>query len=46
VLTKKEAAAVREKWTEAIAEMARQVRDEPQPDPKSIFDHTFATEEA
>ena len=45
VLSKKEAAAVREKWTEAIADMARKVKDEPQPDPATIFDHTWASEE-
>ncbi len=42
ILAKAEATQLREKWTERMAEMGRQVRDEPQPDPKTIFDHTFA----
>ena len=46
MLSKKEAAAVREKWSEAIADLARKVKDEPQPDPSTIFDHTWASEDA
>ncbi len=42
VLKKGEAEAMRTKWTDAIADMARQVRDEPQPDGATIFDHIFA----
>jgi 2-oxoisovalerate dehydrogenase E1 component alpha subunit len=45
ILSKKDAQAVREKWTEAIADMARQVKDEPQPDPSTIYDHTWARED-
>ncbi|MBK7863834.1 MAG: thiamine pyrophosphate-dependent dehydrogenase E1 component subunit alpha [Archangiaceae bacterium] len=45
LLSKKDAQAVREKWNEQIADMARAVKDEPQPDPATIFDHTFASEE-
>jgi 2-oxoisovalerate dehydrogenase E1 component alpha subunit len=44
LLSKKDAAAVREKWTEAIADMARKVKDEPQPEGSTIFDHTWAGE--
>ncbi len=42
VLKKGEAESLRAKWTDAIAEMARQVRDEPQPDPADIYNHIFA----
>ncbi len=42
VLQKGEPEALKAKWSEAIAEMARQVRDEPQPDGSDIFKHTFA----
>jgi 2-oxoisovalerate dehydrogenase E1 component alpha subunit len=42
LLGKAEARTIREKWTEAIAEMARRVRDEPQPDPSTLFDHTYS----
>ncbi|MBL8956596.1 MAG: thiamine pyrophosphate-dependent dehydrogenase E1 component subunit alpha [Myxococcaceae bacterium] len=45
ILSKKEAQAVREKWVEAIADMARKVKDEPQPDGSTIFDHTWARED-
>lgn len=41
VLTREQMDAVRKKWTEEIAEAARQVRDEPQPSPESIWDHVF-----
>lgn len=44
--TKSESAKLREKWTESIADMARRVKEEPAPDPSTIFDHTFASEEA
>jgi 2-oxoisovalerate dehydrogenase E1 component alpha subunit len=44
VLSKSDAAKVREKWTEAIADMARKVKDEPQPDPDSIWQHIYAEE--
>ncbi len=42
VLKKGEAEALKAKWTDAIAEQARQVRDEPQPEGSSIFNHIFA----
>ncbi|MBX5480726.1 MAG: thiamine pyrophosphate-dependent dehydrogenase E1 component subunit alpha [Myxococcaceae bacterium] len=41
VLTRAEMDALRKKYTEEIAEMARQVRDEPQPDGASIYDHIY-----
>jgi 2-oxoisovalerate dehydrogenase E1 component alpha subunit len=44
LLSKGDAAKVREKWTEAIADMARQVKDEPMPDPESIWQHIYAEE--
>lgn len=45
VLSKREAQAVREKWAEAIADLARKVKDEPQPDPSTLYDHTWARED-
>ena len=44
LLSKKAAEALREKWTEALADMARQVRDEPQPSGDDIWKHVFAEE--
>lgn len=44
VLSRADAARVRQRWIDAIAEMARQVRDEPQPDPASIYQHIFKGE--
>ncbi len=42
VLKKGEPEALKAKWTDAIADMARQVRDEPQPDGSDIYKHIFA----
>jgi 2-oxoisovalerate dehydrogenase E1 component alpha subunit len=39
VLTRQQMDAVRQRWTDEIAEAARKVRDEPQPSPESIWDH-------
>lgn len=44
VLSRAGAAKVRQKWVDAIAEMARAVREEPQPDPASIYQHIFKGE--
>lgn len=41
VLSREEMNRVREQWTTAIADMARQVRDEPQPEPSSIWKHVY-----
>ncbi|HWV39455.1 MAG TPA: thiamine pyrophosphate-dependent dehydrogenase E1 component subunit alpha [Vulgatibacter sp.] len=41
ILTRKEMDAVRERWTTEIAAMAKQVREEPQPDPESIWNHIY-----
>jgi 2-oxoisovalerate dehydrogenase E1 component alpha subunit len=42
VLSRAQMNQVRERWTEEIAEAARQVRDEPQPEGQSIWKHIFA----
>jgi len=42
ILTRAEMEAVRTRWTEEIAAKARQVRDEPIPDPSSIWKHIYA----
>ncbi len=42
LLTRAEMEQVRARWTEEIAAKARQVRDEPMPDPSSIWKHVFA----
>jgi len=42
VLTRQQMQEVRARWTAEIADAARQVRDEPQPTPQSIWDHIFA----
>ena len=44
ILSRADAAKVRQRWIDAIAEQARSVRDEPPPDPKTLFDHTFKGE--
>jgi len=41
VLTREQMDAVRKRWTEEIAEMARKVREEPPPEPESIFRHVY-----
>lgn len=42
VLRRSEMDETRAKWTNAIAEMARQVRDEPLPEPSTIWNHIYA----
>ncbi len=42
LLTKKDAAALRTKYVDQMQDMARQVRDEPQPDGATIYNHIFA----
>lgn len=44
VLSKEQAAALREQYTNHLAEATKQVRGEPQPTRESAFDHVFATE--
>jgi len=41
LLSKAQAKAVREKYTELLAEEARQVKEEPFPDGSTIWDHVF-----
>lgn len=41
LLTNAQAKAVREKYTEELAELARQVKEEPFPEPSTIWDHVF-----
>ncbi|MGQ0506343.1 MAG: thiamine pyrophosphate-dependent dehydrogenase E1 component subunit alpha [Myxococcaceae bacterium] len=41
VLSRADMDAVRERWTKELADAARQVRDEPQPEPQSIWNHVF-----
>ena len=33
--------ALRKRWTEEIAELARKVQEEPSPDPESIWRHVY-----
>jgi len=42
ILTRAEMDQVRTRWTEEIAAKARQVRDEPLPEPSSIWKHVYA----
>lgn len=42
VLSRAQMEQVRARWTAEISDAARQVRDEPQPSPESIWDHIFA----
>jgi 2-oxoisovalerate dehydrogenase E1 component alpha subunit len=44
ILSAADARQVRGKWVETLAELARSVRDEPQPDPATIYDHIFKGE--
>jgi 2-oxoisovalerate dehydrogenase E1 component alpha subunit len=44
IQSRADAAKVRQKWVDTLAEQARSVRDEPQPDPASIYDHIFKGE--
>ena len=41
ILTRKEMNEIREKYTVEIREMAAQVREEPLPDPSTIYDFTY-----
>ncbi|HMK72579.1 MAG TPA: thiamine pyrophosphate-dependent enzyme, partial [Myxococcaceae bacterium] len=41
VLTRAAMDQIRERWTKEIGDMARQVRDEPQPAPESIWRHIY-----
>lgn len=42
VLTRKAMDDLRAKYTEDMLAMAKQVKEEPMPDPSTIYDHTFA----
>ena len=42
VLTREQMDALRNRYTEDLATAARQVRDEPQPAPDTIWNHIFA----
>lgn len=41
ILTRKEMDAIREKYTAEMLAMAQQVKEEPMPDPSTIYDHTY-----
>lgn len=41
VMKRKEMDAIREEYTAQFLEMAKQVRNEPMPDPSTIYDHTY-----
>jgi 2-oxoisovalerate dehydrogenase E1 component alpha subunit len=41
ILTRKEMDALREKYTAEMLEMSRQVKEEPMPDPASIYDYVY-----
>ncbi|MFZ5471553.1 MAG: thiamine pyrophosphate-dependent dehydrogenase E1 component subunit alpha [Myxococcota bacterium] len=45
VLSREEMNEVRRRWTEELAQAARQVRDEPPPAPESIWNHIYAEKE-
>lgn len=42
LLTRKKMTEIREKYTAEMLEMSKRVKDEPMPDPSTIYDHTFA----
>jgi 2-oxoisovalerate dehydrogenase E1 component alpha subunit len=42
VLTRAQMDEVRARWETQLAEAAREVRNEPQPSPESIWEHIFA----
>jgi 2-oxoisovalerate dehydrogenase E1 component alpha subunit len=44
ILSAADAGKVRKKWVDTLADLARSVRDEPQPDPATIYDHIFKGE--
>jgi len=41
VMSKKDIEALREKYTAEFLEMAKKVKEEPMPDPATIYDHTY-----
>jgi 2-oxoisovalerate dehydrogenase E1 component alpha subunit len=41
VMSRQEMDSARQRWSEEIADAARRVREEPQPDPASIWNHVF-----
>jgi 2-oxoisovalerate dehydrogenase E1 component alpha subunit len=41
ILTRKEMDQLREKYTQEMLEISQQVKQEPQPDPQSIYDHVY-----
>lgn len=41
VFTRKEMDSIREKYTEEMLEMAKRVKEEPMPDPSTIYDNTY-----
>ena len=41
VLTRKQMDDIREKYTSEMLELAKSVKTEPQPDPSTIYDHTY-----
>jgi 2-oxoisovalerate dehydrogenase E1 component alpha subunit len=42
VLSRKKMDELREKYTEEMRVIAAQVKEEPMPDPSTIYDHTYA----
>lgn len=44
MLTQEQAVAIRQKWTDEIADMARIARDEPLPDGSDIYKHIYSGE--
>ena len=44
LLTAQDAKSLRQKWTDDIAEMARQAKEEPMPDGSDIFKHIYSGE--
>jgi 2-oxoisovalerate dehydrogenase E1 component alpha subunit len=44
LLSKEQAVAIRQKWAEDIADMARIARDEPLPDGSDIYKHIYSGE--
>ncbi|HLV60929.1 MAG TPA: thiamine pyrophosphate-dependent dehydrogenase E1 component subunit alpha [Fredinandcohnia sp.] len=41
IMTREEMDAVHEKWAKEMAELARKVREEPQPKPEDVWNHIF-----
>jgi 2-oxoisovalerate dehydrogenase E1 component alpha subunit len=42
VMTRKQMDGIREKYTQEMLEIAQKVKEEPMPDPSTIYDHTYA----